>query len=88
MKPGDWLLVQFGHNDMKNHAPDALQVYRANLKKLVAQTRSKSGVPVLITSMERKGGVAGPTLAGYPDAPATCNVPSSAATSAAKPDGN
>lgn len=68
MKPGDWLLIQFGHNDMKDRAPDALQVYRANLKKLVAQTRSKGGVPVLITSMERKGGVTGPTLAGYPDA--------------------
>jgi lysophospholipase L1-like esterase len=67
MKPGDWLLVQFGHNDMKDKAPDALSAYRANLKRLVAQTREKGGTPVLVISMERKAGVKGPTLAGYPD---------------------
>lgn len=68
MKPGDWLLVQFGHNDMKDRAPDALATYRANLKRIVAQAKEKGGTPVLITSMERKGGVSAPTLAGYPDA--------------------
>jgi lysophospholipase L1-like esterase len=68
LKSGDWLLVQFGHNDMKDRAPDALATYRANLKSLVTQTRAKGGTPVLITSMERKSGVNAPTLAGYPDA--------------------
>lgn len=68
MKPGDWLLVQFGHNDMKDRAPDALDTYRANLKRIVAQTRAKGGTPVLITSMERKAGVKALTLAGYPEA--------------------
>jgi lysophospholipase L1-like esterase len=68
MKPGDWLLVQFGHNDMKDRAADALTTYRANLKKIVAQTREKGGTPILMTSMERKSGVNAPTLAGYPDA--------------------
>jgi len=68
MKPGDWLLIQFGHNDMKDRAADALSTYKANLKKLIAQTRDRSGTPVLITSMERKAGVNVPTLAGYPDA--------------------
>ena len=68
MKPGDWLLIQFGHNDMRDRAPDALATYRTNLKKIVAQTREKGGTPVLITSMERKAGVNAPTLAGYPDA--------------------
>ena len=29
MKPGDYLFVQFGHNDMKNKAPNALAVYAA-----------------------------------------------------------
>lgn len=67
MKPGDWLLVQFGHNDMKDRAPDALATYRTNLKNIVVQTRAKAGTPVLITSMERKAGVNAPTLAGYPD---------------------
>lgn len=68
MKPGDWLLVQFGHNDMKDRVPDALATYRANLKSILARTRAKGGTPVLITSMERKAGVNAPTLAGYPDA--------------------
>jgi lysophospholipase L1-like esterase len=68
MKPGDWLLIQFGHNDMKDRTKGALDNYRANLRKLVAQCRAKGGTPVLITSMERKAGVNGPTLAGYPEA--------------------
>jgi len=68
MKPGDWLLVQFGHNDMKDRTADALAVYTENLRRLVAQTRAKGATPVLISSMERKQGVNGNTLAGYPDA--------------------
>ena len=30
IKPGDYLFVQFGHNDMKSHATNALDVYRAD----------------------------------------------------------
>lgn len=67
MKPGDWLLIQFGHNDMKDRATNALADYKANLKKIVAQTRAHGGTPVLITSMERKSGVETNTLAGYPE---------------------
>jgi lysophospholipase L1-like esterase len=67
MKPGDYLLVQFGHNDMKDKATNALATYKANLKKIVARTRSLGGTPVLVTSMERKAGLGGNTLAGYPD---------------------
>lgn len=68
MKRGDTLLLQFGHNDMKDKNPDALATYTETLRKLVADTRAKGGVPVLVTSMERKAGVKGPTLGGYPDA--------------------
>ena len=68
MKPGDYLFVQFGHNDMKNRATNALEIYRADLKQVVGRTRSLGGTPVLVTSMERKGGVEAPTLMGYPDA--------------------
>ncbi len=66
MKTNDWLLVQFGHNDMKDKATNALAVYRTNLKKIVAQTRARGATPVLLTSMERKAGVERDTLAGYP----------------------
>ncbi|HLX71777.1 MAG TPA: GDSL-type esterase/lipase family protein, partial [Verrucomicrobiae bacterium] len=68
MKPGDYLFVQFGHNDMKDKATNALEVYKSNLQKVVERTRSLGGTPVLVTSMERKAGIDGPTLKGYPDA--------------------
>jgi len=66
IKPGDYLLVQFGHNDMKEKATNALEVYKSSLKKIVARTRALGGTPVLVTSMERKAGVEKDTLGGYP----------------------
>jgi lysophospholipase L1-like esterase len=68
MKKGDYLFVQFGHNDMKEKNADSLANYKANLKKVVERTRSLGGTPVLVAPMERKGGVKEPTLKGYPDA--------------------
>jgi lysophospholipase L1-like esterase len=67
MKPGDYLLVQFGHNDQKSKREDALSTYEANLRNLVARTRALRGVPILVTSMERKSGVAADTLGAYPE---------------------
>ncbi|MDR3458384.1 MAG: rhamnogalacturonan acetylesterase [Verrucomicrobiae bacterium] len=66
MKKGDYLFVQFGHNDMKDKATNALETYQANLKKIVQRTRDLGGTPVLVTSMERKAGVDHDTLADYP----------------------
>ncbi len=68
MKKGDYVFIQFGHNDMKSKAPDALEKYEENLGKLVKSIQGKGGTAVLVTSMERKGGVTKNTLAGYPDA--------------------
>jgi lysophospholipase L1-like esterase len=68
MKPGDYLFIQFGHNDMKDKATNALDTYRANLKQVVERTRSLGGTPVLVTSMERKSGLTQNTLMGYPQA--------------------
>jgi lysophospholipase L1-like esterase len=68
MKPGDYLFLQFGHNDMKNHATNALESYKSDLKEIIKRTRSLGGTTVLVTSMERKAGVETNTLAGYPDA--------------------
>jgi len=67
MKPGDYLLMQFGHNDMKNKSPGALESYKSDLKHLVAETRKRGGIPVLVTSMERKNGVEKDTLGEYPE---------------------
>jgi lysophospholipase L1-like esterase len=68
MQPGDYLFVQFGHNDMKSRAANALETYKSDLKKVVERTRSRGGTPVLVTSMEREAGVGAPTLLGYPEA--------------------
>lgn len=68
MKPGDYLFIQFAHNDMKNKSPNALGQYKGDYKKVIAETRAKGGTPVLVTSMERKAGVKHPTLEGYPEA--------------------
>lgn len=67
MKDGDYLFIQYGHNDMKSKDPDKLKIYRNDLKDLVAKTRKLGATPVLITSMERKSGVKQDTLAEYPD---------------------
>jgi lysophospholipase L1-like esterase len=67
IRPGDFLFLQFGHNDMKDKATNALAVYKSNLKEIVTKTRAHGATPVLVTSMERKAGVNGPTLMGYPE---------------------
>ncbi|TWT92306.1 Rhamnogalacturonan acetylesterase RhgT [Botrimarina colliarenosi] len=66
MRPGDWLLIQFGHNDMKSTRPDALKEYRNGLKRAVEETRRRGATPVLVTSMERMAGVEKDTLGAYP----------------------
>ncbi len=51
MRPGDWLLIQFGHNDMK--AVDEA-AYKAELKRFVAETRARGGRPIIATPMHRR----------------------------------
>lgn len=66
IKPGDYLFVQFGHNDMKDRAANAVETYKSNLKRLVKEVRSKGAIIVLVTSMERKAGINRDTLGDYP----------------------
>jgi lysophospholipase L1-like esterase len=66
MKPGDYLFIQFGHNDMKDRATNAVAVYKSSLKRFVNGAKEKGGISVLVTSMERKGGVEHDTLGDYP----------------------
>jgi lysophospholipase L1-like esterase len=68
IKPGDYMFIQFGHNDMKNRDPNALSTYASDLVKIVKQAKSREVIPVLVTSMERKNGIENDTLAGYPEA--------------------
>ena len=46
----------------------AFTTYKADLKTAIARTRDHGGIPVLVTSMERKAGLQGPTLGDYPAA--------------------
>ena len=73
MKTGDYLFVQFGHNDQKDKTPGSgpFTSYKANLKRFVDAARKKGGVPVLVTPMERRrfvGNEPEPTLTDYAEA--------------------
>ena len=58
MRKGDYVLIQFGHNDQKledsNRSAPAHGLYKENLIKFVKDTRSKGGFPVLITPVMRR----------------------------------
>ena len=57
VKPGDYVFIQFGHNDEKpdsvNHT-DARSTFRQNLLNYVAETKAKRAFPVLFTIGKRK----------------------------------
>ena len=70
IKPGDYLLVQYGHNDMKIKDADAAEKYEATLEQWCEKVKQKGGLPVLITSVNRhsfKGDVVINSLGEYPD---------------------
>ena len=53
IQPGDYLLIQFGHNDQKpNGVP--LDIYRTLLIDYIGKTRAKGATPVLVTSVNRR----------------------------------
>jgi len=56
MKSGDYLLMEFAHNDQKpggNHL-DAMTTYKDELRSYIAEARKKGGEPVLVTSTNRR----------------------------------
>lgn len=71
IKPGDYLFIQFAHNDMKPGAV-SLDDYKTLLADYIAQTRAKGATPVLVTSMNRRtfddSGHITNSFGGYPDA--------------------
>jgi lysophospholipase L1-like esterase len=75
MRPGDWLLMQFGHNDQKQIAAGTggpFTTYKAEIKRHVDAVRAHGGTPVILSPMERRNFVAGgkikPSLADYAEA--------------------
>lgn len=74
MKAGDYLFIEFGHNDMKQKGPNIgpFTSYKKLLKQYIAEVKKKGGIPVLVTSMHRrnfdKEGKIINTLLEYPEA--------------------
>jgi lysophospholipase L1-like esterase len=58
IKTGDYLFIEFGHNDQKSEDParytDPATTYRQNLKVFIDGARAKGGYPVLLTSICRR----------------------------------
>lgn len=55
-KPGDYLFIEFAHNDQKpggNHL-DAFTTYKETLKEWIKEARAREMTPVLVTSTNRR----------------------------------
>ncbi|MBV8859579.1 MAG: rhamnogalacturonan acetylesterase [Acidobacteria bacterium] len=73
VKPGDYVLIQFGHNDQPkekaSHTPP--EDFRRNLERFVDEVRAKKATPVLLTPVMRRRfdekGVFQDTHFEYPD---------------------
>ena len=58
LKPGDYVFIQFGHNDEKkadtSRFTDPRTEYRTNLLRFVTEARSKGAIPVLMAPVARR----------------------------------
>jgi lysophospholipase L1-like esterase len=74
MKAGDYLFIEFGHNDQKEKGPDdgAFKSYSERFRTFISETRNKGGIPVIVTSTNRRtfgeDGKLTNSLGDYPDA--------------------
>ena len=76
LKRGDYVFIQFGHNDEKVDKPavyaDASTTYKQNLEKFITESKAKGATPILLTSIVRRkfdeSGKLVDTHGKYPDA--------------------
>jgi len=76
MRPGDYALIQFGHNDQKAQWPQTYaaggSIFASYLRAMIAEVRLRGATPVLVTPPERRTftaeGRIRPTLADYAQA--------------------
>jgi lysophospholipase L1-like esterase len=74
MKPGDYLFIEFGHNDMKEKGPNdgAYKSYSERMRLFISETRKKGGIPVIISPANRRSfgddGKITNSLGDYPEA--------------------
>lgn len=66
IRPGDYVIIQFGHNDEKIKSKDRYSepgtTFDANLRGYVNDTRAKGGIPILMNSIVRRNFPAAPTM--------------------------
>jgi lysophospholipase L1-like esterase len=71
LKPGDTVLIQFGHNDAYRAKPErfveAGTGYRDNLLHMVSAVRAKRGSPILITPVAQRLFEGGQVKAAFAD---------------------
>jgi lysophospholipase L1-like esterase len=73
LKIGDYVLIQFGHNDEKIDKPEvgtSLTEYKTNLIRFINETTAKGAYPILLTPIMRRSyqnGVFKDTHLGYPE---------------------
>ncbi|HJC22835.1 MAG TPA: rhamnogalacturonan acetylesterase [Candidatus Eisenbergiella merdavium] len=53
LKPGDYVLLQFAHNDQKLDHLKAEEGYRENLDRYISEIRKKGAYPILVTPIAR-----------------------------------
>ena len=74
LKEGDYVFIEFGHNDEKIDKPavgTSIAEFKSNLTKFVVEARAKGGIPVLLTPVTRrtfKNGVLTDSHGNYPAA--------------------
>ncbi|MBC6111744.1 rhamnogalacturonan acetylesterase [Pedobacter fastidiosus] len=72
LAPGDYVFIEFGHNDEKTDKPaigTSLAEFKANLVKFVNETRSKKAFPVLLTPISRRSFKNGVLIDSHGDYP-------------------
>jgi lysophospholipase L1-like esterase len=72
LRPGDYVFIQFGHNDQSVQKKDRYTPpadYRRNLERFVADVRTRKATPILLTPVARRkfeGGRLQPSHGEYP----------------------
>lgn len=58
LKTGDYVFIQFGHNDQKiqdsTRYTEPFTTYRKNIERFVRESREKGAIPILFTSIVRR----------------------------------
>lgn len=54
IQEGDYLFIQFGHNDQKSYGTDPFTTYQMSLQQYINGAREKRAIPILLTSVHRR----------------------------------